>query len=127
MRSRSDFRHVALIVAAGVLSGVLAGCGGGSGGTTTLQWYGPPDSTGATDLVANACSKQSNGAYKLVNNPLPSTADGQREQLVRRMAAKDTSVDLMTVDPPYTAELANAGRSAGTSWAGDHELTKQVG
>jgi multiple sugar transport system substrate-binding protein len=60
-------------------------------------------------LVANACTKQSAGAYRLVVNPLPSTADGQREQLVRRMAAKDSSVDLMTVDPPYTAELANAG------------------
>jgi len=101
---------VALIVAAGFLSRVLAACGGGgSGGTTTLQWYGPPDSAGATDLVANACSKQSAGAYRLVNNPLPSTADGQRDQLVRRMAAKVSSVDLMTVDPPYTAELANAG------------------
>jgi multiple sugar transport system substrate-binding protein len=92
------------------MSGVLAGCGGGgSGGAATLQWYGPPDSTGATDLVAKDCTKQSNGEYRLAVNPLPSTADGQREQLVRRMAAKDTSVDLMTIDPPYTAELANAG------------------
>jgi len=89
---------------------VLVGCGGGgSGSTTTLQWYGPPDSAGATDVVVKDCNQQSNGAYRLVNNPLPSTADGQREQLVRRMAAKDSSVDLMTVDPPYTAELANAG------------------
>ncbi|MDQ1359244.1 MAG: trehalose/maltose transport system substrate-binding protein [Acidimicrobiaceae bacterium] len=93
-----------------VLVGGLAACGsGGSGATTTLQWYGPPDSAGATDLIVKACNQQSKGAYRLVNNPLPSTADGQREQLVRRMAAKDSSVDLMTVDPPYTAELANAG------------------
>jgi multiple sugar transport system substrate-binding protein len=110
MRLRSSRRSVALMLAVAASSIVLVGCGGGgSGGTTTLQWYGPPDSAGATDLVANACTKQSNGAYRLVNNPLPSTADGQREQLVRRMAAKDSSVDLMTVDPPYTAELANAG------------------
>jgi multiple sugar transport system substrate-binding protein len=110
MRLRSSRRSLALLLAVATSSMVLVGCGGGgSGGTTTLQWYGPPDSAGATDLVANACTKQSNGAYRLVNNPLPSTADGQREQLVRRMAAKDSSVDLMTVDPPYTAELANAG------------------
>src|SRR6202011_5669580 len=110
MRLRSSRRSLALMLAVTASSIVLVGCGGGgSGGTTTLQWYGPPDSAGATDLVANACTKQSAGAYRLVNNPLPSTADGQREQLVRRMAAKDSSVDLMTVDPPYTAELANAG------------------
>jgi multiple sugar transport system substrate-binding protein len=110
MRSRTGARAIVPLVMVALSSMVLVGCGGGgSGGTTTLQWYGPPDSAGATDLVVKDCNKQSNGAYKLVNNPLPSTADGQREQLVRRMAAKDSSVDLMTVDPPYTAELANAG------------------
>jgi multiple sugar transport system substrate-binding protein len=110
MRSRSGVRTMALLSTAAVMSAVLVGCGGGgSGGATTLQWYGPPDSAGATDLVVKDCNQKANGAYRLVNNPLPSTADGQREQLVRRMAAKDSSVDLMTVDPPYTAELANAG------------------
>src|ERR1700736_2845295 len=110
MRLRSSRRSLALMLAVTASSIVLVGCGGGgSGGTTTLQWYGPPDSAGATDLVANACTKQSAGAYRLFFTPLPSTADGQREQLVRRMAAKDSAVDLMTVDPPYTAELANAG------------------
>ena len=83
MRSRSGVRSLAPLVVLAVSSMVLVGCGGGgSGGTTTLQWYGPPDSAGATDLVVKDCNKQSNGAYKLVNNPLPSTADGQREKLV---------------------------------------------
>ncbi|HEX3540030.1 MAG TPA: extracellular solute-binding protein [Acidimicrobiales bacterium] len=93
-----------------VLSAGLAACGGGShSGVTTINWYVNPDSSGATDVVAAACSKQSNGQFKLVVNPLPSTADAQREQLVRRLAAKDSAIDLMSVDPPYTAELANAG------------------
>ena len=39
---------------------VLVGCGGGgSGGATTLNWYGNPDSSGATDLVVKDCNKQS--------------------------------------------------------------------
>jgi multiple sugar transport system substrate-binding protein len=87
----------------------LAACGGGSGGPTTVNWFVNPDSSGATDIVAAACTQQSGGQYRLAISPLPSTADGQREQLIRRLAAKDTAIDLMSVDPPYTAELANAG------------------
>jgi multiple sugar transport system substrate-binding protein len=98
------------MVALGVLATSLAACGGGSNGqTTTVNWFVNPDSSGATDIVAAACTKQSGGQYRLAISPLPSTADGQREQLVRRLAAKDSAIDLMSVDPPYTAELANAG------------------
>jgi multiple sugar transport system substrate-binding protein len=94
-----------------MLSAGLGACGGGggSGGVTTVNWYVTPDSSGSTDMVAATCSQQSNGQFKLVVNPLPSTADGQREQLVRRLAAKDSALDLLSVDPPYTTELANAG------------------
>jgi multiple sugar transport system substrate-binding protein len=98
-----------VLLVAAVSSAVLVGCGGGSGGATTLSWYVNPDSSGATDQIAAKCTQQSGGHYNLVVNNLPQPADGQREQLVRRMAAKDKSVDLMSVDPPYTAELANAG------------------
>ena len=40
---------------------------------------------------------------------LPNEADQQREQLVRRLAADDSSIDLMSLDPPFVAEFANAG------------------
>jgi multiple sugar transport system substrate-binding protein len=110
MRSTSGIRSVAPLVVLAVSSMVLVGCGGaGSGGATTLNWYVNPDSSGVTDTVAAACSKQSAGQYRLAVNSLPQTADGQREQIVRRLAAKDKSVDLVNVDPPYTPELANAG------------------
>jgi multiple sugar transport system substrate-binding protein len=110
MRSRSGFKSVAALLAVAASSMVLVGCGGGgSGGVTTLNWYVNPDSSGVTDTVAAACSKQSGSQYKLSVNSLPQTADGQREQIVRRLAAKDKSVDLVNVDPPYTPELANAG------------------
>jgi multiple sugar transport system substrate-binding protein len=92
-----------------VLATGLAACGGASGGSTVLSWFVNPDSSGATDVVAAQCTQQSGGQYRIAISPLPTSADGQREQLVRRLAAKDTSIDLMSVDPPYTAELANAG------------------
>jgi multiple sugar transport system substrate-binding protein len=109
-RTRLGTRSAALVVAATLSSTALTACGGGSGsGATTINWYVNPDSSGVTDKVAAQCSQQSGGKYRLAISVLPTTADGQREQLVRRLAAKDSSIDVMNVDPPYTAELANAG------------------
>ena len=42
-------------------------------------------------------------------NLLPIDATQQREQLVRRLAAKDSTVDLIGMDVIWTAEFANAG------------------
>jgi multiple sugar transport system substrate-binding protein len=102
-------RSVALATVAVVSSTVLTACGGGSGSSTTLNWYINPDASGATDQVAAACSKQSAGRYQIAISVLPATADGQREQLVRRLAAGDPAIDFMNIDPPYNPELANAG------------------
>jgi multiple sugar transport system substrate-binding protein len=40
---------------------------------------------------------------------MPNDATAQREQLVRRLAAKDASIDLMSLDPPFIPEFAEAG------------------
>jgi multiple sugar transport system substrate-binding protein len=109
-RSRSWPRSAALVSAVAVSSAFLAACGGGDEtGATQLNLYINPDSSGSTHEVARVCSEESNGAWNLNVNVLPATADGQREQLVRRLAAGDESVDIMLVDPPYMPELANAG------------------
>jgi len=101
---------VALVAAAVISSSMLTACGGsGSGGTKTINWYINPDSSNATPKVVDACNQQAAGRYKLAVSVLPATADGQREQIVRRLAAKDSSIDLVSVDPPYMPELANAG------------------
>lgn len=109
---RAGRRSTASAVAVAVATSLgLAACGGGdsSGSTPTLTYYINPDASGASQEAAAACTKESGGKYRLAIAVLPATADGQREQLVRRLAAKDTSVDIMIVDPPYTPELANAG------------------
>ena len=89
----------------------LAACGSSSGSsaTPTLNYYINPDSSGATQGAAAACAKESGGKYNIAISVLPATADGQREQIVRRLAAHDSSIDIVLVDPPYTPELANAG------------------
>ncbi|MDX6210229.1 MAG: trehalose/maltose transport system substrate-binding protein [Frankiales bacterium] len=92
---------------------LLAGCGttstSGSSGPVTINWYVNPNTSGSYQKIVDSCVQQSAGRYKVALQVLPATADGQREQVVRRLAAGDASMDVVTVDPPYTAELANAG------------------
>jgi multiple sugar transport system substrate-binding protein len=92
-----------------VTAGTLAACGGGdTGSTPTLTWYINPDSGGQAE-IASRCSDDSDGAYTIEVSVLPRNSDAQREQLVRRLAAEDESIDLMSLDVPFAPELAQAG------------------
>jgi multiple sugar transport system substrate-binding protein len=95
--------------AAAFASIAAAGCGGSSGGSNTVNWYVFQEPSGAyNDAVAN-CNKAANGRYKIVLVPLPTSADQQRELVVRRLAAKDSSIDIIGQDVIWTAEFASAG------------------
>jgi multiple sugar transport system substrate-binding protein len=89
-------------------AGGLAACSSDDSGTPTLTWYINPDNGGQKTL-AQECGDASDGAYRIETQILPNEADAQREQLVRRLAAQDSSIDLMSLDPPFVAEFANAG------------------
>ncbi|MFC3381894.1 extracellular solute-binding protein [Couchioplanes azureus] len=108
-RTAGHRRSVAAAAAAAVACSALVGCGGDTGDSRTLNWYINPDNTGSTQEVAAQCSRNSGGRYTIAVSVLPATADGQREQIVRRLAAADPSIDFMTIDPPYNPELASAG------------------
>jgi multiple sugar transport system substrate-binding protein len=84
-------------------AGVLTACGGSSG-KPTLVWYINPD-TGGQAAIAGRCS---NNKYTIQTQTLPTDAGEQRVQLARRLAAGDSSIDLMSIDPAYTAEFAAA-------------------
>jgi multiple sugar transport system substrate-binding protein len=49
------------------------------------------------------------GQYTIELVALPADADQQREQLVRRLAARDADIDLIGMDVIWTAEFAEAG------------------
>ncbi len=87
---------------------VLAACGGGGGGVPTLTWYINPDS-GGQEEIARRCTQAAGGRYVVKVTVLPREASEQRQQLIRRLAAEDRSIDLMSLDPPYIPELAEAG------------------
>jgi multiple sugar transport system substrate-binding protein len=96
-----------------VAASLLSACGGGSG-KPTLTWYINPDSGDPTSApagqfgqpgIANRCSTD---AYTITTQELPGDSTQQRIQLARRLAAKDTGIDLMSLDPVFTGEFSDA-------------------
>ncbi len=105
---RGRRRSLGGAAAVAVLASTLAACGGDAGATNALNWYINPDSGGQAE-IAQRCSDASGGAYTIEVAQLPRESSAQREQLVRRLAANDASIDLISLDPPYIPEFAEAG------------------
>jgi len=98
------------LLSALLAAALLSGCGGSaSAGPATLNWYVATQPGGTIQDVAERCSKESQGKYEVEVQLLPTDASQQREQLVRRLAANDSTVDLIGMDVIWTAEFANAG------------------
>ncbi|MFI5891517.1 extracellular solute-binding protein [Actinoplanes sp. NPDC051513] len=108
LSGRSNNRRRLAALAALTLSASMLGACGEDSGPPTLTWYINPDN-GGQGRLAEQCAGASNGAYRVDVQVLPNDASQQREQLVRRLAAKDSSIDVMSLDPPFVAEFANAG------------------
>jgi multiple sugar transport system substrate-binding protein len=101
-RARRNLAAGAALVAA---SGLLAACSANASSGDTLTWYTNPDAGGQAQVAEN-CSTDD---YTIETQVLPQEATQQRIQLARRLAAEDPEIDIMSIDPPYTAEFANAG------------------
>lgn len=94
-------------IAAWGLLAMLAACGGGSPSDTILRWYVFSEPSGAFAEAARACGERT--GHRIAIEALPADADQQREQLARRLAARDDSIDLIAMDVIWTAEFAEAG------------------
>jgi multiple sugar transport system substrate-binding protein len=102
-------RRTTAAVASAVLAGAALTACSSSGGKITLNFYNFPDSSGAIQQAVNTCTQQAHGKYKIKYLKLPSAADGQRQQLVRRLAAHDSGLDILGLDVTWEAEFAEAG------------------
>jgi multiple sugar transport system substrate-binding protein len=98
-----------LALAATLLAVAACGSGDSGSGSVTLNWFIFNEPSGGVQAAAKKCSDASNGAYTIKFQYLPSQADSQREQLVRRLGAKDETLDLLGLDVVWTGEFANAG------------------
>ena len=109
-RPRRTGRRLAAGLVLALVASALAACSAASGaGPVTLNFYLYPDNSGATQDAINNCNAQSHGAYTISYQLLPQAADGQRQQLVRRLAAHDGSMDILGLDVTWEAEFAQAG------------------
>src|SRR5690625_2529197 len=77
-------------------------------GPPVLTWYTNPDD-GGQEAIAQACTEEADGKYRINVSTLPREASSQREQLARRLAAEDSSIDIMSLDPPFIPEFAEPG------------------
>ncbi|MER7117268.1 ABC transporter substrate-binding protein [Saccharomonospora azurea] len=113
---RSPGRVAALLGATAVTGSMLTACGS-SDGMQINVYYAPEDNFQA---VVDDCNEQAGGRYEIVYNKLPRDADGQREQMVRRLAAGDTSMDVLGLDVTWVPEFAEAGWVE--EWTGENKV-----
>src|SRR5215471_5567472 len=94
LRRRSLRRRAAVLSAPLLLAAALAACSSASAANApvALNYWSFPDPSGAVQQAVDTCSAASGGKYTIVYNKLPTDADGQRQQLVRRLAAHDSSM-----------------------------------
>jgi len=100
-----------IVIAGGLAAALLlAACGGGSSsGPANINVWVFNEPSGSFKNAAKRCTDQSGGKYKITLNALSNQADAQRQSLVRRLAAKDSSIDIAGMDVVWTAEFAAAG------------------
>ena len=119
--SRRIRQRIAPVATAAALLAMAAGlvaCGGEDDDSATLRWFVAIQPGGSIQEVAKRCTEQSDGKYRITLELLPTDADSQREQLVRRLGAEDRTVDIIGMDVIWTAEFANAGWIR--PWRGEH-------
>jgi multiple sugar transport system substrate-binding protein len=98
------WRMLAVCGAALAMAPMVAACGS-DGGTTINVYYAPEEHF---QSVIDKCNDQAGNRYKIVYRKLPRDADGQREQMVRRLAAGDTDLDILGLDVTWVPEFAEA-------------------
>ena len=103
-------RRIGAILAIVGCAIAVAACGSSSShGPVTVNWYVFPEPSGSFAKAAADCSASSNGEYTIKINFLSNASDQQRQTLVQRLAAGDSSIDILAMDVDWTAEFANAG------------------
>jgi trehalose/maltose transport system substrate-binding protein len=111
-RGRRPRGPAAAVLGVVLASSALAACASSeaaTGGPATLNFYSFNDPSGAVATAVANCSRESGGKYVITYNKLPAAADDQRLQLVRRLAAGDTTMDILGLDVTWEAEFAQAG------------------
>lgn len=90
---------------------VAAACGSGADAVRYLPvvtWYVGPDRLDAQAL-ADVCTDEAGSDYRIEVEQLPTDVTERHALLTRRLLAKDSSMDLLSLDTAFTEEFASAG------------------
>jgi multiple sugar transport system substrate-binding protein len=111
LTSRRALTALTCLAAAAAAATVLSACGEGSAdtGPRELTFFVAIQPGGTIEEASKRCSEESKGRYTVTPEFLPTDATQQREQLVRRLGAEDSSIDIVGMDVIWTGEFANAG------------------
>ncbi|MDP7705475.1 extracellular solute-binding protein [Mycobacterium sp. TY815] len=108
MVNRRVRRWGAAALAALTTASVLSACGSGGHGLV-ISFYTPATDAATFTAVAQRCSEQAAGRYRIEHVSLARSPDQQRLQLARRLTGHDDTLDVMALDVVWTAEFAEAG------------------
>jgi multiple sugar transport system substrate-binding protein len=102
-------KFLAGLAAVGAIAASASGCGSSSSSSSrsVVKWYVFNEPSGGYKQAAANCSKGK--PYRVEVVSLPTDANQQRELVVRRLAAKDSDIDIIGMDVIWTAEFAEAG------------------
>ncbi|HVV10699.1 ABC transporter substrate-binding protein [Amycolatopsis sp.] len=114
-------RSTAVLGAGLVAAGMLTACSSQSGITINV-YYAPEDTF---QSVVDNCNAQAAGRYHIVYNKLQRGADDQRQQMVRRLAAGDSGMDVLGLDVTWVPEFAEAGWAE--EWTGANKTAATTG
>lgn len=115
------WRTLAVSGAALVMAPMVAACGS-DGGKQINVYYAPEQNF---QSVIDRCNEEAKGRYEIVYRKLPRDADGQREQMVRRLAAGDTDLDILGLDVTWVPEFAEAKWLQ--EWTGQNRTEAEAG
>jgi multiple sugar transport system substrate-binding protein len=105
-----------------LVAGTLSACGDGSG--LTINLYVSPENN--LQHVVDSCNAAAGGRYRIEYHKLPRGADGQHEQMARRLAAEDPALDVLGLDVTWVPEFAEAGWVVPWTGAAEAEATRDV-
>lgn len=101
-------RLAATLLAVLTVAALGSGCAPSVAGLV-VSFYTPANEAATFAAIAQRCTDQFDGRFRINQVSLPRAADDQRLQLARRLTGNDRSLDVMALDVVWTAEFADAG------------------
>ena len=106
-------RFAACVLVLLVSASIAAGCGGSAddasaNGVPVIGFMTWRDQTGFDEKQFRKCEKSDGNKYRIEAIPMGPSVDAAREQLSRRLAAGDETIDMINLDIIWTAEFSDA-------------------